>query len=111
MSGNNSAGEPVWFYNQYGEFTFGNNNLTVEEKVELEELRSKVKIYESIANPEKYSQIWHSGFYSGKLAEKTGENSFADMEKFYHEDIEMVIQNELSNLALSEEYHGEPEED
>lgn len=87
------------------------NDLSVEERVELIELRDKVKIYEGIANPDKYSQIWHSAFYSGVLAQKTGETTIADMEKYFHEDMESIIREELSKLELSEEYNINGEED
>ncbi len=121
MSGDNQVGDQNYnLYNcdcencnpkSYASPTF-DNYLSVEERVELIELKSKVEMYETICSPEKLKELWRTGFFSGKLAQETNQITNSDMEKFYSEDIEEIIKDELKNLDLSEELsNGEFEEE
>ena len=115
MSTNSQTGDHV-HENSYGNIlgSYGSEilqYLSVEEKAELETLRIEVKILKDLCLPEKFKEFWLAGYYSGKLAEQTGETSVNDMDKFYSEDLEQCIKVELNNL--DEEYliNGESEED
>ena len=110
MSGNNSVGDHPVHENFYGNITGSDRTipyLNLDERIELEELRNKMKVYEKIANPEVLAAVWYSAFYSGKLAEQLGQTSIADMEKYKHDDMESIIREEMINLDLSEEFDGE----
>lgn len=74
------------------------NGLTKGERTELEELRSKVKIYEDLTLPEKFKEFYVAAWYSAKFAMDEGQFNVAKLEELYQEDLSSIINHELSNL-------------
>ena len=76
----------------------GNCFLSNNEKDELENLRNKVQILEDLCLPAKFKDMWNAGWFSRKIASDIGNTSLEMMNELYAEDLENLIQTELSEL-------------
>jgi len=81
----------------------GSGKLDNSESVELEELRKKVHILESLCLPEKFKSAWEYGLSSGIFA---GKNLTDELKaELYAEDLQSIIEDTLDNLE--KENNGE----
>jgi len=83
-----------------------NCKLNNSERIELEELRKKVHILESLCLPEKFKSAWEYGLSSGIYAGKDLTDELKA--ELYAEDLQSIIEDTLDNLE--KENDGESEE-